>query len=360
MLQEFQFQFSFDVLEGPVNGVLSELDETYSYTPNIDFNGFDSLKYVICDNDVNCSKCDSAWVLIKIKDVPNLPTGDDSLIVISTDGTVTDPRVLIYDPDIGDKISIDSVLTPRGKVVINIEDSTIIYVPKITFINGCDDVTVYFSDMTGNVDSLTITYVIENEAPVAITDYIEVNQGEGFELDVRNNDYDPDNNTLQTINIIQYPGYASSFEKLNDSSIYYQPEVSYTGVDQLIYEVCDDAESCESTAPLCDTALVNIFVNPLKVIPNQGVSASNNDGVNDTWVIENIHLYPDNNVRLYNRWGNLIWERDDYDNETIVWDGKSNVGGISIGSQLPDGTYFYTIQLNDEDDSVYNGFLILK
>lgn len=68
----------------------------------------------------------------------------------------------------------------------------------------------------------------------------------------------------------------------------------------------------------------------------------NGDGHNDTWIIDYIDLFLPNTVTIYNRWGVEVWRKDNYDNTTVVWDGKD-----MSGSDLPDGTYFYIIQVGD-------------
>ena len=67
----------------------------------------------------------------------------------------------------------------------------------------------------------------------------------------------------------------------------------------------------------------------------------NGDGVNETWHIPCIDWFPENEVSIYNRWGQLIYEAISYQND---WDGTIN------GRPLPDGTYFYTLQLRSIDD----------
>ncbi|MFA6516109.1 MAG: MBG domain-containing protein, partial [Bacteroidia bacterium] len=71
----------------------------------------------------------------------------------------------------------------------------------------------------------------------------------------------------------------------------------------------------------------------------------NGDGLNDYFYIDNpkgYRLY----FAVYNRWGNLIFEQEDYDNS---WDGGAKKG-IVIGDKIPDGTYFYILEFTDEFD----------
>lgn len=66
----------------------------------------------------------------------------------------------------------------------------------------------------------------------------------------------------------------------------------------------------------------------------------NNDGVNDTWIINQLNNYPENKVVVMNRWGDKVWEVDGYNNSTKVWDGTGPNGNL-----VPDDTYYYVIEL---------------
>jgi len=71
----------------------------------------------------------------------------------------------------------------------------------------------------------------------------------------------------------------------------------------------------------------------------------NNDGINDRFVIQQVP--PGVSIRLdvYNRWGQLVYRQNDYKND---WDGTANQGSAATARQgLPDGTYYYQVQLSD-------------
>jgi len=68
----------------------------------------------------------------------------------------------------------------------------------------------------------------------------------------------------------------------------------------------------------------------------------NDDGDNDTWKIDNIEDYPDNDVKIFNRWGAMVWNSTGYDNYNVVWSGNSN-----SGDELADATYFYMVKILD-------------
>jgi gliding motility-associated-like protein len=88
-----------------------------------------------------------------------------------------------------------------------------------------------------------------------------------------------------------------------------------------------------------DTARVNVTVLPdltTLVIPN--LFTPNSDGWNDNWEIGNIQAFVANELTIFNIYGQIVYGAAPYAND---W------GGTYNGSQLPDGTYFYLLQLND-------------
>lgn len=73
--------------------------------------------------------------------------------------------------------------------------------------------------------------------------------------------------------------------------------------------------------------------------------SANNDGVNNTFKIEGLRdVFLNFKLSIYNRWGTLIWNGDSH---TPDWDGHANNGLLIDNSKIPDGTYFYVLDLND-------------
>jgi gliding motility-associated-like protein len=75
------------------------------------------------------------------------------------------------------------------------------------------------------------------------------------------------------------------------------------------------------------------------------------DQINDTWIIPLLDHFPDNVVKIYNRWGQLVWETTNYSNAS-PWDGTS-----LNGTALPGGTYFYVITAADNANSQVNALI---
>jgi gliding motility-associated-like protein len=77
----------------------------------------------------------------------------------------------------------------------------------------------------------------------------------------------------------------------------------------------------------------------------------NNDGKNDYFVIKGVEIYPDNTLEIYNRWGNLVYKKNGYNNE---WDGNN-----MNGKELPDATYFVIFKIHNIGFQ-YNGYVDLR
>jgi gliding motility-associated-like protein len=84
-----------------------------------------------------------------------------------------------------------------------------------------------------------------------------------------------------------------------------------------------------------------VTVNSGLVIPN--TFSPNGDGINDTWEILGIEKYPDANVQVYNRWGQLIFQTTGYP-PSKRWNGTSK-----SGKSLAASAYYYVINVRDDD-----------
>ncbi|MES2627413.1 MAG: gliding motility-associated C-terminal domain-containing protein [Bacteroidota bacterium] len=74
---------------------------------------------------------------------------------------------------------------------------------------------------------------------------------------------------------------------------------------------------------------------PAYILPN--VFTPNGDGLNDLFVPFPYHGVQSIDAKIYNRWGKLLYETTDPD---LKWDGKAG------GKLVPDGVYFYTVEVN--------------
>jgi gliding motility-associated-like protein len=128
-------------------------------------------------------------------------------------------------------------------------------------------------------------------------------------------------------------------DSLEEGFLYYQLLTAAAGQETLVYELCSDA--CPQA---CSEALLTIIIKAeekVMDIPN-GITP-NGDGLNDTFVFDIIELsdpedIPDNRLIIFNRWGDIVYDKSDYDNS---WNGVND-----RGEKLPHGTYYYVLYLN--------------
>ncbi len=71
----------------------------------------------------------------------------------------------------------------------------------------------------------------------------------------------------------------------------------------------------------------------------------NGDGDNDVFWIDGIERYPNNELIIFNRWGDEIKRFSHYDNTSVVWDGTNK-----RGKNVTDGTYYYILKVEGLDD----------
>lgn len=100
---------------------------------------------------------------------------------------------------------------------------------------------------------------------------------------------------------------------------------------------CDSIVTLELTVLDCE-ALLEI----------SNICTPNDDDKNDTWKVSDLNQIDGCTVQIFNRWGQLLYETDNYQND---WDGTHE------GAPLPDGVYYYVISC--DEDRNYQGSINL-
>jgi gliding motility-associated-like protein len=123
------------------------------------------------------------------------------------------------------------------------------------------------------------------------------------------------------------------------------------GIDAGWYEVeVSDTGGCSTSE------IFELDCYPLTPIVISQLVTPNQDGYNDTWFIENLWMYPDNQVQIFNRWGTEIFRDEHYQND---WAGTWG-NGIGSDRLLPAGTYYFLIDTKKKSQDMYRGFLELQ
>ena len=139
-----------------------------------------------------------------------------------------------------------------------------------------------------------------------------------------------------------------------------------TGAGDVVTDVSDDPTDAtnvdtDGDGDFEDITIVtfeDIVVPPIdnvNVVPN-GISP-NGDGFNDTWVIPFLDDFPNNTVRIFNRWGVEVFSQQGYGQGGNVFEGFSDGRStFARGELLPVGTYYYAIEyVNNENKTVQLG-----
>jgi gliding motility-associated-like protein len=83
----------------------------------------------------------------------------------------------------------------------------------------------------------------------------------------------------------------------------------------------------------------------------------NGDGYNDYFVIKGLSDFPDNELTIFNRWGEIVYQAEDYKNN---WDGKATRSTLLSGGSdyLPNDTYYYVFVTKANNKS-FSGYIYL-
>jgi gliding motility-associated-like protein len=129
---------------------------------------------------------------------------------------------------------------------------------------------------------------------------------------------------------------------LNDSTTL-NPLASPANPTLYTIRVTDKSANC--------TAIDQVFLNVVSKLAVPNAFSPNGDGINDQWLLAGIELYPKATVSIYTRYGQRIFEKQNYHQHP--WDGTSNQ------KLLPVGSYAYIIQLNNAAKEVLAGTVLL-
>ncbi|MFV9691260.1 MAG: Ig-like domain-containing protein [Desulfobacteria bacterium] len=249
-----------EVVNGPSNGqVVNNGDGTFTYTPDENFFGTDSFEYQVCDTD---GLCDTAMVTINVIQVKHPP--------VANDDSATTPEDTPVDIDVADNDSdVDGNLDPSTATVIGDpshgtmvnNNGTFTYTPDPNF-NGTDSFVYQVCDTTNLCDTATVNIVVTpvNDPPVALNDSESTDEDTAVDINATTNDSDVDNNLdPSTAEVVNGPSNGTVVNN-NDGTFTYTPAENFNGTDSFVYQVCD-------TGGLCDTATVNVNVNPVNDPP---------------------------------------------------------------------------------------------
>jgi len=109
---------------------------------------------------------------------------------------------------------------------------------------------------------------------------------------------------------------------------------------------CDDGNSTttndEETILECDGTVCIPCEGTIEEIKLITIITPNGDGDNDALIFEGLENFPENTLRIYNRWGNLVYGKNGYQQGDELWRGDK------YGEELPSDTYYYILTYNNQ------------
>lgn len=246
---------TYSTTKSPDNGIfsLNTSSGSYTYTPNANFNGTDTIKFRVYDGIDYSPEYTVSYTVTAVNDLPvpadNTYTFNEDVaqaVTLSGSGTDAESDTLTFE-----------IVTGVSKGVVsnfNSNNGTLTYTPNSNF-NGTDSFTYRISDGTGTTSTKTITLNVSavNDSPVYSN--VSTSTDEDTVLSATYGASDADLDTL-TYSIQTSPtnGALSSF---NSSTGYvsYTPNANFNGMDSFSLSVNDGTDT--------STMTVSITVNPV-------------------------------------------------------------------------------------------------
>jgi len=251
---------TFKVTNGPFNGTYDS--DTHIYTPNKNFNGTDSFKYIANDGSLDSNE---AKITITVSSVNDAPTATE--INVTTDEDTSKTIILKGNDVDGDTLQYKITHTPQHGTY---DLTTQKYTPNTNF-NGTDNFTYVAND--GIVDSapatVTITVNAINDIPTADSFTLSTNEDTAITVALTGNDVDGDPLTFKVV--------ISPNNGTFDGTTY-TPNANFNGTDSFTYVANDGTEdSSEATV-----SITIIAINDAPIAKEEEITLNEDESTNIT------------------------------------------------------------------------------
>ncbi|TDY63377.1 gliding motility-associated-like protein [Algibacter lectus] len=209
---------------------------------------------------------------------------------------------------------------------------------------GCNEESFTTETLLTRPECTILNNPTQNDIDVSLdTDFSwdPVSNADGYKISIGSSPGGTD--ILNNEDVGNSTSYTLSEDLKQDTSYY---------VNVIPYNIMGDATSCAE----------NVFTT--LTAPKHDVKygfSPDNDGINDFWNIEGIEMHPDNMVTIYNRWGDMVFQINGYNNTTHVFRGIANKKTKMGADVLPEGTYFFKFNISGPHNfDKLEGFVVIK
>lgn len=283
--------------------------------------------------------------------------------------------VTISSPLVNDNCAVQSLTWQLTGATVNSSPNTGINdVSGQSFNVGITTVTYTATDVNDNTINCSFTVSVVEEGNLFIDKQVDIAQPAEddlitYTITVRN---DGANDRTDILAIDNLPAGVTFVSADSNLGVFNAPDwtipLLMPGEEAILLIVASVDQGTNGTTITniasvgLETASVDITVSgvseaQLPVIKT-GISP-NGDGKNDYLIIHNIELYPENTLKIYNRWGNLIFKKSGYGQDNVFFNGKSS-GNRTLGQNenIPAATYFYLFDYQQGNETkMLSGYL---
>lgn len=268
--------FTATLVDDVEHGTLTlNSDGTFTYVPDVNYQGFDSFTYTASDGSATS---DVTTVTIEVVPGPNdIPIAAPDAYTIAEDGVLTVGSVALgvlnndTDGDL-EPLTASIFAQPANGGVVMQPDGTFVYTPNANFF-GVDTFTYRAWDGSdfSQPGTVTITVTAVEDSPVAVNDLYYAQPGATLVVTttngVRANDYDVDGQAL-TVSLFT-PVTAGTLSLTSTGSVVYTPPAGFRGTATFTYRVNDGDE-------FSNAATVTLIVNS-RPVATAGAYQANED-----------------------------------------------------------------------------------
>lgn len=298
---------------GVINISLSQTSFTCSDT------GINQVTLYVADLSGNIDSC---YALVYVYDtIPPMPVCNNITVYLDSVGSaqITTPMISggIIDNCVVDTVYLDKYYFDCSDI-------------------GVNQVTLTAIDAAGNINScIANVTVLDNQSPIIIC------PSDQYDTLINTCDYQVPN----------FSGLLEFSDNCSDSLNITITQTPVVGTEIALNDASNSSEIVLITATdsrgNSNTCFFNVNLFCVKELIIPAFISPNGDGLNDTWEIYNIEIFGKNNVKIFNRWGSLVYTKKNYKNEFNGLSNTTETTSLTMGNVLTSGTYYYILDIED-------------
>src|SRR5215203_2838203 len=256
-----------EVYEGTHGIVSLGNDGNITFTPEANFSGDATFRYLVCDNG-SPSKCSVQRATVNVTAVNDAPVAHDQLVTTDED---TAKEVTLTASDVEGEVLGYTIVSAPQHGTLSGTGANLTYTPEADY-NGPDSFTFKANDGIAYSDPATVSIAVDavNDAPVANADTKSTNEDTPLVFAARqligNDDEGPANESGQTLTLTAVNQALNGQVSLGtNGDITFTPDAGFNGQASFEYTVCDNGSPSQCSEMI---AIVNVTMSPVNDAPS--------------------------------------------------------------------------------------------